>query len=115
MSLVRWSPDPIVVPGPDAHWGEIESFALSFNAYERLGGNSPVAQFANEAVRRWADAGELPGDLDGLRTALFFEQRRYRHFAVVPEGNDLAYIRALVAAIHDRTGGHIAGPADALP
>ena len=34
-----------------------------------------------------------------LRIALFFEQRRWRHFGEVAEGDDLAYIRALVDAI----------------
>jgi hypothetical protein len=108
-------PDPITVPGPDADWNEIGYFALSFNAYNRRGGSHPVGEFANEAGRRWADAGELPLDLDDLRTALFFEQRRFHHYGWAPGERELVYIRALIAAIHDRTGGRIAGAADHWP
>jgi hypothetical protein len=41
----------------------------------------------------------MPRDLEKLRIALFFEQRRWRHFGDVPEGADLSYISALVAQI----------------
>ena len=59
--------------------------------------------------------GTLPDDLDELRAALFFEQRRYHHFGEGPDGSDLDYIEALVGAIREISGGAVPGPADPLP
>lgn len=38
------------------------------------------------------------GDLITTRAALFFDQRRWRHFGYEPEGEAEVYIRALVVA-----------------
>ena len=40
--------------------------------------------------------------LTDLRTCLFFEQRRWRHFGEDPEGEDMAYIREVVEKIRGR-------------
>jgi hypothetical protein len=108
-------PDPIPVPGSSADWHEIGYFSLSFNAYDRLGGFDPVSKLAKGTKKRWASIGKLPEGLDKLRAALFFEQRSYRHSDSEPQGTELSYIHALLAAIHDQTGGSIPGPADEWP
>lgn len=100
----------IRVPGPDAPWWpDICDFALSFDAYSRVGDFEKVAAKAERVARRFAEAKPLPDDLGRLRTALFFEQRRWRHL----EGNPLEdpavepYLRALVAKIAELSGGAI--------
>ena len=100
----------ILVPGPDAPWWpEISDFALTYDAYARVGDFDKVAAKAERVARRHIEGKPLPGDLDRLRTALFFEQRRWRHL----DGNPLddpgaaAYIRALMAKIAELSGGSI--------
>ncbi len=41
--------------------------------------------------------------LDDLRTCLFFEQRRWRHFDRHPDEKSMTYIRALVEAVRGKT------------
>jgi hypothetical protein len=81
------------VPSPDAPLRQIFRFALTWDGYERAGSSDACARVAN--ARR-------NGTLDDLRTCLFFEQRRFRHFGTAPEGEDLAYVRGLVRQIRDR-------------
>ena len=60
---------PENVPAPDAPWfSDISTFALTFDAYEALGGFEPAAEIANAASDRWHEGGELPDDLIELRT-----------------------------------------------
>jgi len=106
------SGEQILVPGVDASFDEIGRFALTFNAYERLGGLDVVAEIGDDVRRRFEQTGHLPADLETLRTALFFEQRRFRHFGVAPEGADLSYFRELVAEIGRLCGGVLDGPPD---
>ena len=93
------------VPLPDAGWHEIGRFALSFNGYEAWGSFRKCADVAD----RWADAfratATLPDSLNGLRTCLFFEQRRWRHFGYEPDEEAMRYICALVEEIRKRVGG----------
>lgn len=77
------------IPAIDAPWGEIEDFALTYDCYQ----HADCAEIANE---RRADS------VDDLRTCLSFEQRRWRHFGELPEGEDMHYIRGLVREIRDR-------------
>ena len=77
------------IPAPESDYSEIEKFALTFNGYE-------VPNCADIANTRSAKS------LTELRAALFFEQRRYRHFGSKPTGEDLHYIRTLVKRIRDR-------------
>lgn len=95
------------VPPPDAPLGELWRFALTFNGYERLGGFEATAELANGARERWNLQSTLPAALDEARCALFFEQRRWRHFGYDPAGEDEQYIRALVQRVLDLSGGQV--------
>lgn len=77
------------IPVDGATWDEIEGFALTYDCYQR----EDCAEIANA---RRVDT------LDDLRTCLSFEQRRWRHFGDVPEGEDMRYIRRLARQIRDR-------------
>ena len=59
---------------------------------------------ANAAAERWEASGELPESLTGLRTSLFFEQRRWRHFDEHPDRHTMRYIRALLETIREVAG-----------
>jgi hypothetical protein len=70
-----------------ARWDE---FALTFDGYEYHGSVTACAKIANR---------KKPTTLTEYRTCLFFEQRRFHHFGVGPDGEDLTYIRTLLAGI----------------
>ncbi len=90
------------VPSSGAAWAEIGKFALSFNGYEYWGSFEKCAEIAN----RWRDAyhseSSLPDSLAELRTCLFFEQRRWRHFGLDPDEEGTNYIHAIVERIRER-------------
>ena len=89
------------IPGPGAPWGpDIAEFALTFDGYEALGDRT--GDLANATKYKWTETRALPDDLVELRSCLFFEQRRYRHFGWDPEEDAMAYIRALIEAIRTR-------------
>lgn len=90
---------PAMIPPPDAAWPAISRFALTFDAYQVWGGRT--ADIANGILADFERRKPLPKDATLLRTALFFEQRRYHHFGRAPDGAALAYIRALLARLHD--------------
>lgn len=84
------------IPAPGATWTQIGEFALTFDGYEYWGSFEKCAEIAN---------GHNPQDLIELRTCLFFEQRRWRHYGLTPEDEDLDYIRGLVESIRDLAKG----------
>ena len=93
-----------LVPAPDADfWMAIAEFALTFDGYDYWGSFDTCAGIANAASQRFAATGALPDSLLGVRTCLFFEQRRWRHFNEEPSVDAMSYIRALVERTH--TGG----------
>ncbi len=86
------------IPGPNAPWmPDIAEFALTFDGYLALGDR--VGDLANGTEHEWSENRSLPDDLVELRSCLFFEQRRYRHFGWDPDEEAMVYIRALVEAI----------------
>jgi hypothetical protein len=93
---------PEDVPGPDADWSAIGRFALTFDGYRACGS----LETCKAVAERWADAyaerGALPDSLTALRTCLFYEQRRWRHYGRTPDPDAMAYIRALVDEIRRR-------------
>jgi hypothetical protein len=107
--------DAVVVPGADAPWLPIWEFALTYDGYNRAGGFDKAGDLANRAADDWRNDGSLPPDLHAARIALFFEQRRWRHFGYDPGPDDERYIRALVATIGELSGGTVPGPPDLLP
>lgn len=95
-----------VVPAPDASIYDDYTFTLSFDGYAYWSDRAPAgkkfafsAGVASAVSKQWDRQGDLPEDLVALRTALFFEQRRWRHLDTAPHPDDEAYMRALVEAI----------------
>ncbi len=78
------------IPSPKAQWRAITKFALSFDGYEYWGSSEKCAKIAN--LRRNRTLAEL-------RTCLFFEQRRWRHFGEKPDKEAMKYIRGLIEKI----------------
>ena len=81
------------IPTSDADWLAVASFAITFNGYEVWGSFEACAEIAND--RRHSTLTEL-------RTCLFFEQRRWRHFGEVPDGDSTIYIREIVEKIRGK-------------
>jgi len=78
------------IPSPKARWHTIEKFALTFEGYKHWGSFEKCAKVANARLNK---------TLTELRTCLFFEQRRWRHFGEPPNKEEMAYIRNLIQAI----------------
>ena len=78
------------IEGNDAALAE---FQLSFNGYEQHGSFEECARIAN---------GRLHHTLTELRTCLFFEQRRWRHYGYPPDEAATKYLWELVAAIREK-------------
>ncbi|MGY1810170.1 SIR2 family protein [Blastococcus sp. SYSU D00669] len=97
----------VPVPESPLSEGAIWRFALTYNAYQRHGGFEPVAAVGNEALEEYRRYGRLPNDLTEARIALFFEQRRWRHFGYSPDDDTLDYLRALVLRIGELSGGKV--------
>ena len=81
------------IPSEDASWQAIAQFALTFDGYQYWGSFERCAEIANTR--------ENDG-LTNLRTCLFFEQRRWRHFDAEPDAETMSYIRGLISGIRDR-------------
>ena len=90
------------LPSASAEWHEIGKFALSFNGYERWGSFGKCAERANGGAELYRTEGVLPTSLTELRTCLFFEQRRWRHFGLEPDEEEMDYIHALVERIREK-------------
>jgi hypothetical protein len=81
------------MPPPDADWNAIQQFALTFDGYKHWGSFERCAEIANARAAR---------TLTELRTCLFFEQRRWRHFGDAPDDESMHYIRELLEAVRAR-------------
>ena len=86
-------------PQPGAGWLEISGSAHSFNGYEHWGSFEKCGEVANSIRDEYKATGELSTNLTDLRTFLFFEARRWRHYGYDPDEEALRYIHALVKAI----------------
>src|SRR5438445_10339544 len=87
------------VPRPQAAWQIVETFALSFDGYEHHGSFARCADIANRWEAAYKKNRSRPRSLDDLRTCLFFEQRRWRHFDAFPDTEAMRYIRSLLTEI----------------
>ena len=81
------------IPSPDADWDAIWQFALTFDGYLYWGSTEKCAEIANAHADK---------NLADLRTCLFFEQRRWRHFGKDPDKKAMVYIRQILEAIRIR-------------
>ena len=79
------------IPRASANWNAIQRFALTFDGYAAWP-DGMCAEIAN--ARR-------TGTLTELRTCLFYEQRRWRHFGEVPDDEAMHYIRGIMEKIHE--------------
>jgi len=93
------------VPAPDAGWRGISRFALSFNGYEWWGSFGKCAEVGNRGAEGFRERGALPESLAELRTCLFFEQRRWRHFGLDPDEEAMLYVLALLEEIRGKVCG----------
>ena len=87
------------VPPPNSGWQKIGRNALSFNGYEWWGSFEKCAEIGKRGLEAFRATGALPGSVTELRTCLFFEQRRWRHFGLDPDEEAMNYIGALVEEI----------------
>ena len=66
----------IAVPSPDAPWyPDVNEFALTYNAYMRLGTTTKIANLDSRLRKRWNNERVIDANLDDVRCALFFQQR----------------------------------------
>ena len=78
------------LPGDGASLSELIKFAHTFDGYKHWGSFEKCAEIANSRDH---------SSLDSLRTCLFFEARRWRHFGEEPDSEADAYWRLVVAQI----------------
>jgi hypothetical protein len=90
------------IPAAQADFGQIAAFALTFDGYEHWGSFEACAQIAEPCWQAFQNDRSLPPTLTELRTCLFFEQRRWRHYGYAPDAAALNYFRALVTGIRAR-------------
>jgi len=103
----------ISVPDPRSPWFPlVNDFALTFNAYERVGEIDQIATVAESVDQAAQQNGLAPFSVEDLRTTLFFYQRRAHHNDSVPPHEITA---AILAELVAKTGGSVAGPGDELP
>jgi hypothetical protein len=81
------------LPPDDADVYELIKFAHTFDGYARWGSFAKCAEIANARDH---------STIDKLRTCLFFEARRWRHFGETPDDDALQYWQSLVAGISER-------------
>jgi hypothetical protein len=78
-----------MIPSIESDWDDIQKFALTIDGYSL----PDVAEMANSRSAK---------SLTELRSVLFFEQRRYRHFGHRPSGDELIYIKSLIQSIRSK-------------
>lgn len=107
----------IPVPPKGAPWFmEGAEFALTYNGYARHREEAKkISQIVNDTFN---ETGNLPENLNMLRCALFFEQRRIRWNEPSNLLNDDCYrnyIETLLGQIRKISGGFVEGPPDEKP
>ncbi len=98
------SPERMIEVPSSASFPELWQFALTYDGYRH---HSDAAKIGNRCVEAWMRNSSLPDDLDTARCALFFEQRRYRHFGSDPEEPVQRYLSALLGRIRELSGGSV--------
>ena len=94
--------EPVDLPDPAADWGIIGTFALTFDGYEHWGSFEACNRVSEHWRQAFPGEGALSPTLTELRTCLFFEQQRWRHYGYTPDEAAMRYIRALIIAIHQK-------------
>lgn len=90
------------IPSRRAAWKNILPFAHTFNGYEHWGSVKKCREVARQGIVLHKSNHELRQSLTDLRTCLFFEARRCKHFEKTPTKTGMVYIHDLVEAIRVR-------------
>jgi hypothetical protein len=91
------------IPSQRASWKKIEPFALTFNGYKHWGSFKKCREVAERGVKLYRGQQALTHQtMTDLRTCLFFESRRWKHYEKAPSKKGMEYIRTLVEAIRLR-------------
>jgi hypothetical protein len=91
------------IPHQNASWKKIEPFALTFNGYKHWGSFRKCREVAKEGVKLYREKKDMAQSLTDLRTCLFFESRRWKHYEKSPSKKGMEYVHTLVEAIR----GHV--------
>lgn len=84
----RLRPDDL--PPPGASWDRASAFALTFDGYAEWGSREKCMEVGMNPD---------PRSLTELRTALFFEDRRWKHYGDAPDAEGMDRVHALVEQI----------------
>ncbi len=90
------------IPNLHASWKKIEPFALTFDGYKHWGSFKKCREVAEEGVKSYRGKLEFTQSLTDLRTCLFFESRRWKHYEKAPSKKGMEYVHILVEAIRVR-------------
>ena len=90
------------LPSRRAAWKSIVPFALTFNGYKHWGSFKKCREVATLGLEQYRKKKKLAQPLTDLRTCLFFEVRRWKHFEKNPSKEGMLYIRALLEEIRLR-------------
>jgi len=90
------------IPSRRAIWKKVLPFAMTFNGYGHWGSFKKCREVADQGVKRFRGEKELSLSLTDLRTCLFFEARRWKHYEKDPSKKGMQYIHALVEAIRTK-------------
>jgi hypothetical protein len=93
---------PEVLPKNRAEWQTIVRFANSFDGYDYWGDRRKCGEIGNTLRKHYFERGTQHFSMEKLRTALFFEARRYHHFGSAPDKQSMGYIRTIVSEIRRR-------------
>jgi hypothetical protein len=87
------------IPTSRASWKKIQPFALTFSGYAHWGSFKKCREVAQQGVKLYHGQQVLTQSLTDLRTCLFFEARRWKHYEKDPSKKGMEYIHALTDAI----------------
>ena len=90
------------IPHHNASWKKIEPFAVTFDGYKHWGSFKRCREVAEEGVKLYRGQMQLTQSLTDLRTCLFFESRRWKHYEKTPSKKGMEYVHILVEAIRVR-------------
>jgi hypothetical protein len=90
------------IPHQRASWKKIEPFAQTFDGYKHWGSFKKCREVAEEGVKLYRGKKELTQSLTDLRSCLFFESRRWKHYEKSPSKKGMEYVHILVEAIRVR-------------
>jgi hypothetical protein len=91
-----------IIPQADASYLEITNFAHTFDGYRYWDSFNKCGDIANKHLEEYSKTKKLSDDLTILRTSLFFEVRRWRHYGCTPDEEELEYLRAIIVAIREK-------------